>query len=237
MDNKNIIKMSIIISISIFIIATVAILVICYNTDGEKNLPFSITNIRVASTIVGNETTDKFKSNIIQKNDFYFYIEKNSNYTKEDSISKITFENFNFDKKSDKGVINIYIPSTTSNLYTYSDEYKVENELSYTGSLSTNLPSLEISNQGGLIGFSIAISNLGTYGAEEVLYDGTLLSKLGLTMDDIFMKVSFDVIIETSSHNKFKTTLTYDLPTGNIIEEGMCMLEQTDLNDIVFKRF
>ena len=31
--------------------------------------------------------------------------------------------------------------------------------------------------------------------------------------------------------------MNIDLPTGNILKEGVCTLEDTDLNNIVFKRF
>lgn len=241
--NKKLIKICIAITVCIFIIATITILALRYNTEGEKNLPFKITSIRIISTAQGDnqaDTENKWNLDIIQKNDIYFYIEKNPDYSKEDSISKVTFENFKFEKVSDKGTVNIFKPSTNSILYYYTDEYKIDNELSYNGALTTNIPSLEIGNQGGLIGFSVAIKDLGSYITNEdseIIHDGTLLSKLNLTQEDISMKLSFDVIIETSSKKKFKATLNFDLPIGNIIENGMAVLNKENLNDIVFKRF
>lgn len=238
--NEKIIKKPLIIGTLVIIIAIITIFVLRYNVEGEKNMPFIITNIRVISTAQADIADDNQNNlNIIQKNDFYFYLEKNQEYKKEDSISKITFENFNIKKSTDKGTTNIYKPSPNTILYSYTDEYKIENSISYNGGLNTNLASLEIGNQGGLIGFSITLEDLGIYtiNNDAVTYDGTILSKLNLTNEDIAMEVTFDVIIETTSNKKFKSTLTFNLPTGNIIEEGRSVLDKNDFDDIVFKRF
>lgn len=240
---KKLIKTYLGLALFIFFIAIIAILIFRYSVEGEKNLPFNLTSIRVISTAEGNSkavSENAWNVDIIQKNDFYFYFEKNPEYKKEEAISKITFENFEFKKISDKGNISIYKPSSDSILYYYNDEYKVDNSISYNGALNTNIQSLEIGNQGGLIGFSIALTDLGDYTKSDnsdMIYDGTLLSKLDLTMEDISMEISFDVIIETASNKKFKSTLYFDLPTGNIIEEGRSVLDKNNPQDVIFKRF
>lgn len=232
-----------IIAICIFIIATIIILLFRYSVEGEKNLPFNLTSIKVVSTATGNnnDTSENYWDlDIIQKNDFYFYFEKNPEYKKEETISKITFENFEFKKLPNKGTINVYKPDENLIDYHYTDEYKIDNSISYSGALNTNIHSLEIGNQNGLIGFSIALTDLGNYTENDnsgIVYDGTLLSKLDLTTEDIAMEVSFDVIIETASNKKFKSTLYFDLPTGNIIEEGRSVLDKNNFDDVIFKRF
>lgn len=239
-QDEKIIKKPLIIIALVIVIATIIIFILRYNVEGEKNIPFIITNIRIISTAQANMLENSQNDfNIIQKNDFYFYLEKNPKYKKEDSISKITFENFNIEKLTDKGVINIYKPSLNATLYSYTDEYKIENSISYNGSLNTSLPTLEIGNQGGTIGFSVALQDLGIYTKTDdtVTYDGTILSKLNLTNEDISVKISFDVIIENLSGKKFRSTLYFDLPTGNIIEEGRTFLDKNDFTDVVFKRF
>lgn len=238
--NEKIIKKPLIIGALVIIIAIITIFSLRYNVEGEKNMPFIITNIRVISTAQADIADDNQNNlNIIQKNDFYFYLEKNQEYKNEDSISKITFENFNIKKSNDNGSTNIYKPSPNTILYSYIDEYKIENSISYNGGLNTNLASLEIGNQGGLIGFSVALSDLGIYTKTDdtITYDGTILSKINLTNEDIAMEVTFDVIIETTSNKKFKSTLTFNLPTGNIVEEGRAVLDKNDFTDVVFKRF
>lgn len=241
--NKKLIKICSIVAILILLISLAIILALRYNVEGEKNLPFKITSLRIASTAQGIDQDDlenKWNLDIIQKNDFYFYFEKNPDYSKEDSIAKVTFENFQIEKLTDKGSVSIYKPSADSLLYYYNDENKIENSISYNGALTTNIASLEIGNQGGLIGFSVAIKDLGNYitnDDSEIVHNGTLLSKLNISKEDINMKISFDIIVETTSNNKFKSTLNFELPTGNIIEEGMCVLDQDNLDNIVFKRF
>lgn len=241
--NKKLIKICSIVAILILLISLAIILALRYSVEGEKNLPFKITSLRIASTAQGIDQDDlenKWNLDIIQKNDFYFYFEKNPDYSKEDSIAKVTFENFQIEKLTDKGSVSIYKPSADSLLYYYNDENKIENSISYNGALTTNIASLEIGNQGGLIGFSVAIKNLGNYVTNddsEIVHNGTLLSKLNISKEDISMKISFDIIVETTSNNKFKSTLNFELPTGNIIEEGVCVFDQDNLDNIVFKRF
>lgn len=241
--SRKLIKTYSIVAVCVFIIATIIILLFRYSVEGEKKLPFNLTNIRIISTAEGDikeNSESNLNLDITQKNDFYFYFEKNPEYKKEEAISKITFENFEFRRSSDKGTINIYKPSANSILYYYNDEYKTDNSITYNGALSTNLPSLEIGNQGGLIGFSVALTDLGSYTKNDnsdIVYDGTLLPKLDLTMEDISTEISFDVIIETASNKKFKATLYFDLPTGNIIEDGRSVLDKNNFEDVIFKRF
>ena len=124
--------------------------------------------------------------------------------------------------------------------YTYSDEYKIENSLEFIGSQSTNMETLQINNQGGLIGFSIASDNLGEYifsENEKLPSDGKLLAKAGVKDEEMKFKISFDLIIETESNHKFKANISLNLPTGNILKDGVGTLEDTELKNIVFKRF
>ena len=50
-------------------------------------------------------------------------------------------------------------------------------------------------------------------------------------------KITFDLIIEIESNHKFKANITLDLPTGNILQDGVGTLEDTELEKVVFKRF
>ena len=95
------------------------------------------------------------------------------------------------------------------------------------------------SNQGGKIGFCITQKNLGEYNFsinEKVPSDGKLLAKAGLKNEDIEFKVYFDLIIETGNGNKFKTNIVLELPTGNILEEGVSTREDSQLENLIFKR-
>lgn len=240
--NNKIFRVRAVITIIIIFIIIILSLILKYNVEGETNLPFNLTKMSVISTATAEPNEDaenRWNLNLIQKNDFYFYIEKNPDYEKDISISSITFDNFQITKQPKIGTVNIYRPSETSILYHYTDNYLVDKSLKYNAALSTNIAALEINNQGGLIGFSIALSNIGTYVSNEdveIIHDGTLLNKNNISIEDIKFEVSFDLIIETSNGSKFKSTVTLDLPTGNIIEEGISSIEKKGIEDIIFKR-
>lgn len=242
-SKKRIIHLCVVIFIVVMLILIAAALIFKYQVEGEKNLPFKLSTINIISTAESDLSQDEdevWHAGILQKNDVFFVIEKNSDYKKEDAIKSVRFENFNIVKTNENMVVKIYRPTTSASTYNYSDEYKLENNLEYVGGQETNTETLQINNQGGLIGFSVTLDNLGEYifdENEKVPSDGTLLAKAGINTEDIKFQISFDLIIETESENRFKSNITLDLPTGNITEEGVGILEDTELNNIIFKRF
>ncbi len=242
-SKKRIIHASIVFFVIAMIILVAILLMFKYNVEGERNLPFKLKEINIVSTAESDIKKDKneeWNAKIMQKNDIFFVIEKNSNYKKEDAIKKVCFENFQITKANKNMIVNIYKPTVSSSKYEYSDEYKIENSLEYLGGQSTNTETLQINNQGGVIGFSIASDNIGeyTFSENETLpSDGRLLAKAGVKLEDISFKVSFDMIIETESNHKFKSNIVLDLPIGNIIKEGVGTLKDTELQNVIFKRF
>ncbi len=240
---KKIIHVYILLFIVIVILVIAGVAMLKYHSEGETNLPFNVTKISIISTAESKlyqKEDESWASNIMQKNNIFITIQKNENYKKEDGIAKIVFSNFVINKENELGTVNIYRPSKENNEYTYSDEYIVNDNLEYTGSVKTNSETLQINNQGGVIGFSIASIDLGTYDVspnEKIASDGTLLKKAGLKLEDIKMTVEFDLIIETESGKKFKSHLKYDLPQENILETGISKSEDTELKNVVFKRF
>lgn len=241
-SKKRIIHAFVLIFILIMTIALAALLMFRYHVEGEKNLPFNVKKINVVSTAETDITKDKeevWHAGMLQKNDIFFVIEKNSNYKKQDAIKKVSFENFQIIKTNEDMVVDIYRPTKAVDTYTYSDEYKIENSLEYVGGQSTNTETLQINNQGGLIGFSVTSDNLGEYifnENEKLPSDGKLLAKAGIKAEDIDFKVTFDLIIETESNHKFRANITLDLPTGNILEEGVGTSEESNLENVIFKR-
>ena len=241
-SKKRIIHTYVVIAIVIMIILIASLLMFKYHVEGEKNLPFVVKKINIISTAESDLNQDEegiWHAGILQKNDIFFTIEKNSEYKKEDAIKKLSFENFQVVKTNENMVVEIYRPTTSASTYNYSEEYKVQ-RLDYQGGQSTNIEVLQINNQGGLIGFSITSGNLGEYifsENEKLPSDGRLLAKAGIKSEDINFEISFDLIIETESNHKFKANITLDLPTGNILEEGVGSLEDTELQNVIFKRF
>lgn len=241
-SKKRIIHAFVLIFILVMTIVLAALLMFKYHIEGETNLPFNVKKINIVSSAETDLTKDEeevWHAGMLQKNDIFFVIEKNPNYKKQNAIKKIRFENFQIIKTNEDMIVEIYKPTKSVDSYTYSDEYKIENSLEYVGGQSTNTETLQINNQRGTIGFSIASDNLGEYifnENEKLPSDGKLLAKAGIKAEDINFKVTFDLIIETTSEHKFKASITLDLPTGNILEEGVGTLEDTELNNVIFKR-
>lgn len=235
-------------SLSIVFLATVLIIVgivmIKYNVEGEKNMPFELSKITIISTAEGTENTEnaenvKWKLNIMQNNDIYISINKNDNYNKEELIESVRIENINIIETPKIGETKAYMPnSLEGRLYNYSEEYIIQDNLEYTGSNKSDTKTLEIGNQGGNILLSFCNKAIGIYESNEdieIKHDGTLIGKLGKTIDDLKFSVSFDLVIKVQNKS-YRTNINLDLPCGNITEEGTSTYEITDTSKYIFKR-
>jgi len=212
-----------------------------YEVEGEKALPYSISKIFVISTVEGKQADDGqniWNVNVKQANDLYYYIDKTSET--DETIKQITIENFAVTKSPAKGEIAIYRPTgDLENLYTYSEQNYLNQNITYTGAAVDDLKTLEISNTGGVIGCRVALDNLGTYisnESTEITYDGTLLQSIGINLEDIKLGLSFDILIETNQNVTYKGTISIELPGQDLIEKGASNFEIKDFGDIVFKR-
>ena len=227
--------------IIVFILIIVAFLMYKYSVEGESRPPFIISKIIITSSaktsnIIQGEAG--YTASILQNNDIKIAIEKNENYKKEAKIRQITINNIQITDNSNS--IEVYRPSTGEELYDYLEQNIVKDELKYAGGTETNIKAdnLQVSNQGGILEFSVIQNNIGEMQYtenEQTAIDGTLLNKIGKTNEEIKFKLTFDMIIEIESGIKFKTTIITELPKGNIVENGVEIYEQTDFK-AVFKR-
>ena len=240
---KEKLKEAILLFIIIIAFGSVLAIMLKYENEGEKNMPFDLTEMLVVSSVdetVKAENPENYKRNLNlnQYNDVYLKFEKNKNFEEVAYIENITIENINIKNKNEKN-INVYMPSNVEDkLFLYEDNFKVENNLTYKGSNQDNQKNLEIGNQGGRILFRIVNQNVGEYVSNDevdISYDGTLLKNIGISEENIKFSVSFDLIIETNI-SKYKGKINIDLPCGNILEEGVCNINKTDFKNVAFKR-
>lgn len=234
-------------NIMFFVLAIIAIIVISiivkYQVEGERNIPFQVSKIMVISNASGTQKTEtehKWDLDLLQNNDIYIDIIKNKNYAKEEIIDKIIFDNFEIEEEPQKGKVVIYSPSSMENgVYHNEEQYEVNDKIEYTGiEESSDIKNLQISNQGGLLLLRYANTELGTYTSDEdseIRHDGTLLQKIGINNDELKFKVSFDLSIELKSGKKYKSNVELELPIGNITTDGTTSSENT--NKLVFKRY
>lgn len=226
----------------VVIFAVVISIMLKYDVEGEKELPFSISKILVVSTVDGNLNEDQeniWNIGVTQVNDLYIYVDK-SIAEDEQTIKEIRIENFVVNKSPNKGKLKVLKPTgEIANLYTHSEQDYLNDKIVYTGGVIDDLKSLEISNNGGILGFRISVEELGNYISnedEQITYDGKLLSNLGVTVPEIAFNISFDVVITTSENISFKGTINLDMPIDTVIEEGSSNKEITDFSNVVFKR-
>ena len=204
------------------IVITVISIILKYNVEGETNPPFQISKIMVISTLGGNtkeDSNNKWDVNLVQINDIYIDIVKNKNNIDEEIIDKVIINDFKIEKEPTKGEIKTYRLNNENDIFSHNEEYKIENEIIYTGNETSDIENLQIANQGGLIPIRYVNEKIGEYISNEeteIKYDGTLLEKAGITNEEIKFKVSFDILIELKSERKYKTNIELEMPIGNL---------------------
>lgn len=237
-------KPLIIIIIAIVAIAIVSIIV-KYQVEGEKNIPFQISKIMIISNANGIQKENpkqKWEMQIVQNNDIYLDIIKNKNYGNNEIIEKVILDNFAIEEKPEKGNIVFYGPqSVNQGVYQNKEEYEIKEELAFIGNEEkSDIKNLQISNQGGLILIRVVNQDLGEYTSQdeqEIRHDGTLLAKVGVTNEEIKTKIEFDLSIELKSEKKYKTHIKLEIPNGNIVQEGTTNYQIDGLQELVFKRY
>ena len=241
MEKKKIFKRCIFAVVVVILIMIALSIMLKYEVEGEKSLPYELDKILMVSTVDGEFIDDQehiWNISITEINDLYIYI--NPKEKTEETIKQITIENFNLVKTPQKGNIKIYRPTADlEQLYTYSEQNYLNDKIVYTGGKLDDMKILEIANNGGMLGFRVALEDLGTYISNEdteIIYDGRLLQNLGISLEEIKLQLGFDMIIETNSNVSYKCSLNIEMPTDEIIEQGSSKIEITDFSNVIFKR-
>lgn len=246
MDKKSIINIIKRVLFFVFLVAMIGVVIFIikkYEVEGEKNLPYSIEKILIVSNVDGKRNEDEaniWNINLSEYNDVYIYIKNDENISKDITIKDITLDNFKVISKSQKGDLKLYRPTGDFNsLYSYSEQDYLNSNLVFTGSKIDDLKNLEISNKGGVMAFRTTLENLGNYTSNEdteIVYDGSLLQKIGVSLEDIKFSMEMDITIQTSENVSFKGTVKLDFPVGDIVANGSSNIEITDFSNIIFKR-
>lgn len=176
---------------------------------------------------------------VVQTNDLYIYLDKDTNYKKDQVIRSVKIDNIQILENVKLGKIQVYMPNSLDDgLYKYANEYLVNSSLTYKGGAADNVKALEIGNQGGCICISFANVRLGDYksnDAQEIEQGGTILSQMNIQNEDLKFKVSFDLIIEVEDKT-YKTNLVFDLPINELVGQKETHTEITDFSKTIFKR-
>ena len=239
-NRKKIVFISVGVFLIVLLITFIAMQFLKYQVEGETNLPFKFTNLLIVSTAdaIGKEnSSDRWDLQLLQNNDIYLKIDMDD---EKDSLQKITIQNFVINNNPIKGEPKIYHPVDDKDLfYLYKEENLVDDKIEYNVSKNNNVKKLQIAMDGGIVSFSSCSDNIANFVSNddtEIKYDGTLLNKVNISADDLKYQLNADIIIEMKSGKKYKTTMCFDLPLNNILEEGTVKQETSDFDNLIFKR-
>lgn len=228
--------------IVVAIIFVAGVTALKYNVEGESKPPFNISKMSVISNVDGTDVEDtenKWNLKVNQNNDIYVYIKKNEEYKYTETISSVILNNFNITQSPKVGKLKLLKPD--SNLDTVIFKNSAENEvesIEYKGDMDSSIKDMKIANQGGLVVFRYVIEDLGNYTSNEdgEINHNELLKKLAINNDDLKFNVSFDININLDSNKSYKANVNLKLPIGNVVDDGIQSKENTDSENIVFKR-
>ena len=221
-DNKK--KVLIIITLVLFVLVVfLAFLVLSrmvLKTNFEKSiLPFANKNI---------STTYYTLENIYQYTDIAFFIDSpQEEKTSKNTLKDVTIENINFSTPPSSGEPSLYFKSINNFARSeLNDENKIEDKLDFsiTSEDSTDLSTPVLyNNLANPITLSYINSNIKTdYTITDtstpITYDGTLLSRCAVPLDDISCSFSFDVFVINNQDEKYKCTVFIDVPLSS--DEG-----------------
>ena len=217
---------------------TTFLIILKYEVEGETKLPFEISKISIISTAQGTnkETIDtKWAFDISQNNDIFIEFNKNSKYEEIEYLKKVTIENIQISKENMK----IFKPNTNvDKLMFINSNENIAKNIEYIGSTKTDLKNMEISNQGGIIAFRCANTNIAEYKSnDEEINHMELLKKVGISNEELKADIKFDLIIEFEDENKYKTNIELQLPAGDVVSKGTSSAEIIDLDNIIFKKY
>lgn len=242
MERKNLVKRCLFLVVLAVIFLFVILIMARYEEEGEKQIPFNIAKMLIVSSVNGVQNTESehvWDIDVSQVNDIFVYIERNKN--EDETIKEIVFENFKT-YPEDMSNIRIYRPTgELEKLYLYSTEDYKEKSIAFLGTVKDDMKNLEIANIGGMCGFRLSNENLGKFVSdeetEEIIYDGRLLEKIGISNENVKLKLAFDIIIKTDDGINYRGNVVVDMPGDGLIEEGKTTIEINDFENIVFKRF
>ena len=238
---KRILKKYIFISFLLIAISVSILLMVRYNVEGEKNLPLELSKIIIKSSINAQSNTSEnlWDINIEQNNDIYIYFKKNEQV--DSKIETIKINNIKIEKAKEIGNLQVLLPTSNDikTNFKNSTENYLDKEIEYAANTSDNMEKQEFCQDGGMIAFRISNKDLANYVSNEdteIQYNGTLLDKVNISQEDIKLKATMDITLIVSEKEKYKGTITLDLPVGEFQEKSVIDKEITDFSKIIFKR-
>lgn len=160
--------------------------------------------------------------NLYQFTDMAFFIDSPlAEKTSKNTLKSVSIENINFNTPPKLGEPAIYFKSINNFAKSdLNDENKINDKLDFTitsqNEADLNTPIL-YNNLANPITLSYINSNIKTdytitNTSSAITYDGTLLPKCDVSLDDINCSFSFDILVTNNMDEKYKCTVFVDVP-------------------------
>lgn len=163
--------------------------------------------------------------NLYQYTDFALFIgSTTAEKTLENTLKEVSIQNIQFKTKPNLGEPNLYFKSihqfSKSELI---DENKIQDHLDFSisseDSTSLDTPTL-YNNLANPITLTYINSNIKTdYTITDtsvpITYDGSLLKRCNVSLENIQARISFDIYITNNLDQKFKSSVYLDIPLEN----------------------
>lgn len=201
----------------------------------KKLMLFSSSDAKNKNISTSNYTIE----NLYQYTDIALFISNDSEEKNlENTLKKVSIENINYTKKPLLGEPNLYFKSI--NNFSKSD---ITNENIITDKLEFNITSEDESNLDtptlynnlanpitlSYINYNVKSDYTLTDTSAPITYDGSLLKKCNILLNDISCSMSFDILITNNLDENFKCTVFVDIPledSNKTIYDGNLLLKK-----------
>ncbi len=214
--------------------------------ENNKNPIFSINNIIYFSSADSKYKTSSQTNftieNLYTYTDIAIFINNNSEeYTMENTLKSLRIENIKFATTPKIGSFALYYKDLNKFANSeFIETNKIDSNLDFTitseDSADLSTPVL-YNNCANPICLSLVNQNIKTdYTITDtsipITYDGSLLNRCQINIDDISCALSFDIYIENNNNEKFKTNVYLDIPytdgTSSILDGKITTTQDTD---------
>lgn len=213
--------------------------------DKNQSTVFTVDSITLFSSADAGYKTNTANNftiqNLYQYTDIALFIKNTSDEdTLENTLKKVRIENIQFSNTPKLGNPSLYFKSL--NDFAKSDiteENKITDSFEFTVSSSDeadlSTPTL-YNNLANPLTFSYVNSNIKsdytiTDISSPITYDGSLLQKCNIHLEDICCTLSFDIYITNNLDEDFKTTVSIDIPlsseNGSIFDGTLTVKQDT----------
>lgn len=175
------------------------------------------------TTINSNNTTSI--NNLMQFTDIAIFINNsNDNYTLENTLKSVSIKNISFNTMPNLGTPNLYFKGLTDFAkYTVTEDNLLDSELDFSVSSEDEIDyskPILFNNCANPITLSYVNSNIKNGYTinntdNSIIYDGSLLQKCSVLLDDLNCSLSFTIYIENNLEEHFKCPVYLNIPLNN----------------------